>query len=503
MFASSSAQSYTLSDYQYGFTQPYPAYGIKNEHGWRTVHQPLTKSAIQAHLNHQISIGTFGRWYPRYGIIDVDDVEIAKLYEIRSQLGMHDGNSAIFTSESRHSYHIYFKPVRKGKMLNLNLYLKCMASARESLKIEIYPQANHLIRLPFGKGQYHLDNGIVWPLSYQEGMELFHTMGEYDVDHLPYLPMVAEEFSPSHNVLEADFGIQKGWKREGLALINEGLQSDGTRLESLKRVIYFYWSQNLPMEATVRLTQQWMETKHNQHSKDYRQHPQRVSKQISDLTQWIYDHFDRSYTLPDSAHIVDKGYLTKELTQTLVVASQGRLPILKFGLQLFAYLAPRNTGRNKISVHRDRLVEWSSTKNYLQYIDHFKQQGLLKRDARYKVGHYAKGISLLQGYTSFDGALQLEEDRPASGLHEIIPMVYTPHDYAKQLKTMNVDRKSIEKQIREVWQQKQSNTPVRTKKVTTQQRIQEYLQEYPQATQQEIAKALHINQSTISRNMKN
>ncbi|NIZ41538.1 winged helix-turn-helix domain-containing protein (plasmid) [Entomospira entomophila] len=502
MMLSSSAQSYTLSDYQYGFTQPYPAYGVKDANGWRTVHQPLTKSTIQAHLNHQISVGTFGRWYPRYGIIDIDDVELSNLYEIRSRLGMHDGNSAIFTSESRKSYHIYFKPTRKGKMLNLNLYLKCMASARESLKIEIYPQAHHLIRLPFGKGQHHLDNGIAWPLSYQEGMELFHTMGEYDVDQLPYLPMVAEEFAPSENLLEGNFGIQKGWKRDGLILINEGLQSDGTRLESLKRVIYFYWSQNLPMEATVRLTQQWMETKHNQHSKDYRQHPQRVNQQIIDLTQWIYNHFDRSYTLPDSAHIVDKGYLTKELTQTLVVASQGRLPILKFGLQLFAYLSPRNTGKNKISVHRDRLVEWSSTKNYLQYIDHFKQQGLLKRDARYKVGHYAKGISLLQGYTSFDRALQLEEDRPASGLHEIIPMVYTPHDYAKQLQTINVERSQIRKQINEIYG-KEKPAEVRTKKATTQQRIQEYLQKHPQATQQEIAKSLNINQSTISRNMKN
>ncbi|NIZ41379.1 hypothetical protein, partial [Entomospira entomophila] len=327
----------------------------------------------------------------------------------------------------------------------------------------------------------------------------FHTMGEYDVDQLPYLPMVAEEFAPSENLLEGNFGIQKGWKRDGLILINEGLQSDGTRLESLKRVIYFYWSQNLPMEATVRLTQQWMETKHNQHSKDYRQHPQRVNQQIIDLTQWIYDHFDRSYTLPDSAHIVDKGYLTKELTQTLVVASQGRLPILKFGLQLFAYLSPRNTGKNKISVHRDRLVEWSSTKNYLQYIDHFKQQGLLKRDARYKVGHYAKGISLLQGYTSFDRALQLEEDRPASGLHEIIPMVYSQHDYAKQLKAMKLERRVINMQINEIWQEEQRTIPVRTKKATTQQRIQEYLAKHPQATQKETALALNIGLRTVER----
>ena len=83
-------------------------------------------------------------------------------------------------------------------------------------------------------------------------------------------------------------------------------------------------------------------------------------------------------------------------------------------------------------------------------------------------------------------------------------VIYTPQAYALQCKAFGVNRRNINMQIRDIWQEEESTKakPVRTKKATTQERIKEYLKEHPNATQQEVAKALNINQSTISRNMK-
>jgi Winged helix-turn-helix DNA-binding len=519
-----------LIQYQYGFSQPLPGYGICDDNGWRTIHRPLSAKMLGKHLSHELSLGSYGRWYPHFGILDFDDTPLERVYHVCAEIGLTSENSVIFTSVSPNSWHVYFKPTHHGREVTLTLYARAMWLSAKSYKIEVYPQEKRVIRLPFGRGQKLVLDNRIFDVEWQAGMDLLRSIDDFDIGTLEYFDSIPQhgnryaeyeelvewkngyqdsEFPAFLEPIVFDFGLHKGWKQEGLELYNTGLIMAGSRLDSLKKVIYFFWSQNLPPSTTTDLVQEWIRQKNNGNSVDYRRNPHKVDKQIEKMTDWMYDNFDQSYTLPDSAHVVDKGYLTPSLVQEIVRASTGKLPLLKFGLNLFAYLAPRTvysrsfTESNKIAVHSDRLVDWASNKTYLAYLDHYKAQGLIKRDGRYRVGKYAKGISAVVRQPSFSDAIMIDAERPAGGVHEIIPSLYSPIDFAKQLKVLGVERRSISMQLEEIYPKEARPSPVRIKKASTQERISTYRTANPNATQQEIAKALNINQSTISRNMKN
>jgi hypothetical protein len=505
-----------LAQFQYDFTQPTPSYGLQNETGWHTIHQPLGKTMLAKHLGHDFSIGSFGRWYPHWGILDFDDFDLLRVQEIRSELGMNEDNSILFTSVSPNSYHLYFKPTLRGKEMTLNLYARCFLDTKERFQIEVFPQANNVIRLPFGKGQNWVRGCLICPLDYVAGMAKMAALEAFDVQDQPYFAPFRQlpyhDFEESLSLKNAyedtlfptyaapihfSSDQHKGWKSQALGLIHGGLQAYGQRLDAQKKVVYFYWSQNIVPEITVQLVQQWIAAKNNGFSRDFSANPNAVFQQIERLTHWMYGHFEKSYTLPDAAHLIDKGYLTPALVQRVLRASAGRLSVLKFGLALFGYLAPRDVGGNKISVHKERLVEWSSTTNYLNYLQLYKQAGLLKRDERYKMGSYAKGITLLDsGKSGLIGAIMLDSDRPAHGVHELMPAVYSPYDYAKELSRMGIEKSTIKKQINEIYGESKPAV-IRKKKTTTQETIQEYRAKNPKATQTELANLLGFSLRTI------
>lgn len=501
-----SPEIYTLRDYQRAFSQPMPAYGLKAEgQEWKTIHRPLGQWALSQHIAKVLSIASFGRWYPGWGMLDIDNVERDLLLLMLDRLGLRSENSAIFTSESPDSYHVYFRISLQGSSITLRHFAQRMALVNEMLprRIEIYPSSSRFFRLPFGRGQdWVTPDGRRMVIDHQEGMQLLSQLGEFDLSHLPYAPDIGDTLVPSltpwglglnpaHNV--------QGWKQAGWELIQSGLVLPASRVGSTFKVAYYHFSQNIPLDITIALTQEWIRTKHNGFSKDWQRHPQRVLAQTSDIVSWLYDHYEQSYYLPDSALLEDQGFITAPLTQQIVQHSQGKLPLMKFGLKLFAYLTIRNVGGNKIGVHRNRLADWSSKDNYLRYIDHFKDAGLLKRDHRYRVGNYAKGISLLTPKTNIDQAIKLDADRPASTLQEIIPRVYSPHDYARQLQALAVNRKTISMQITEIWGEKKPSH-IRTKKKTTQAHILQYTQANPKAKQKDIANELGKSTRTIRRN---
>ena len=93
-----------FQQYTFQFIQRVPKYGVKNYgpgQAWRTVTCPLTDRQIQRHLAGEIAVGSVGRWYPSYAILDIDDRSLQETEDIRADLGLDESNSMLCSSESR------------------------------------------------------------------------------------------------------------------------------------------------------------------------------------------------------------------------------------------------------------------------------------------------------------------------------------------------------------------------------------------------------------------
>jgi hypothetical protein len=88
------------------FVQRIPRYAVKKSRSWTTKTKPLSDRPVQAHLAGQYAVAVLGKWYPEFGILDIDDRQRETVDEIREELGLDDKNSMLISSESPDSYHI-------------------------------------------------------------------------------------------------------------------------------------------------------------------------------------------------------------------------------------------------------------------------------------------------------------------------------------------------------------------------------------------------------------
>lgn len=488
-----------IQQFQQEFTQPFPLYGSKGSHGWRQVPRVLKYEVCHDHLNGQRIIGTLGRWYPKYGILDIDDKPFDQVLRICAHIGFSTTNSLIFTSESANSYHVYFKPMKDGKLVTLNYFKACFELLEQTQNLEFYPKAFRVVRLPFSRGISCVNAaGVLENISYEQGLQALERLQEFDLTSLPHAP--EHLFSLPHTQLfqakDLCFGNMQGWMAQGLTYWNEGLQQSGTRLEATKRVIYFFWRNNVPLMETIHYTKEWLKKKHHGFSKDYLQHRNTVYKQIEEITVWIYDHFMQSYTLPDSAHLLDKGFMSPSVLENAVIITRGNLPRLRFLTHLMGYYAPRQQ-RELVSVHSNRLREWSSATNANKFLLELQTQGILERQNAYRVDHFAKKIKLLIP-ASQPHEMLLQGDRPAETLEELIPLAFNPEKYKSLLTSLGVKPATMQKQLSILYAQAPIKPATRTS-VAEQRKaaVLLYKKQHPASSNREIAAHFGYDEKTI------
>ena len=139
------------------FVQRIPRYAVKKSRSWTTKNKPLSDRPVQAHLDGQYAVAVLGKWYPEFGILDIDDRQRGTVDEIREKLELDDKNSMLFSSESPDSYHILLKPEYREKPPTIRLLNSAFHNFCDLHQIEIYPQVTRAIRLPFGPRQEPLD----------------------------------------------------------------------------------------------------------------------------------------------------------------------------------------------------------------------------------------------------------------------------------------------------------------------------------------------------------
>ncbi len=488
-----------IQQFQQEFTQPFPLYGTKGCHGWRQVPRTLKYEVCHDHLKGQRIIGTLGRWYPKYGILDIDNKPFDQVIRICSDIGFNTTNSIIFTSESANSYHIYFKPMKDGKLVTLNYFKACFELLEQTQNLEFYPKAFRLIRLPFSRGISCVNAaGLLESISYEQGLQRLEMLQEFDLACLPHAP--DHVFSLPHTQLfhakDISFGNMQGWMAQGLTYWNEGLQSPGTRLEATKRVIYFFWRNNVPLDETIQYTKEWLKKKNNGYSKDYLKHRNTVYKQIEELCHWMYDHFMQNYTLPDSAHLLDKGFLSQSAVEQAIIITKGNVPRLRFLTQLMGYYAPRQQ-RDLVSVHSHRLREWSSATNANKFLLELQTQGILERQHAYRADHFAKKIRFLIP-SSQPHEMLLQGDRPAETLEELLPLAMSPDKYKRLLTQLNVKPTTIQKQLNTLYANAPITPTTRTSaKAQRKASVLLYKNQHPLHSNRELAQHFECDEKTI------
>ena len=420
-------------EYLSTFVQRSPKYAVKMPgKTWRTKQKPLADRPIQAHLSGQYSVATVSPWYPSFGVIDHDDTTRERLYRDLDSLGLNSANSLTCASESPNSYHTYFRPTYNDKPPTVRLLNDVLNSWSIKKNVEIYPRAAKCFRLPFGPADWPItDSGETLNMTLDQKLYWFNKLNEYDlaatpVDMQTFLPFEIPQIPICSNTYQ-----------RGLGYMQSGLQAPNTRHEVQFCVLYALWRQNCDIENAVSACFHVIRTKHNGYSRDIKRNQTKVLKEILRQASRIWNDYELAQTYPDTAHNRNYGFLSKPDLLDIIRICEGNLPRMRFLGELVRYINPRQQ-RGAVSVHRDRLVSWSSATNYNHFLEEFTQKGIIERSDNYTVGKAAKTIKLNWNFR--DRGLAIKADMRTTDTAGSISNSFAPAELRERLQAAGSKR---------------------------------------------------------------
>jgi len=430
------------------FVQRLPRYAVKSKkHGWITKKKPLSDIPILAHLEGLYSVGSLGKWYPSYALLDLDDSTLDKAQKIRESINLNTSNSILFNSESADSYHILFKPTFNDKPPTIRLLNEVLKPFVLKNNIELYPQENKVCRLPFGRFSSSTVDFEYRNLSdWTDKLYWFGKLNDFDLKSIPY-PQAKEQKSLEYP--EQNISSNSNIYEEGKFLYSNGLINKGSRHNEEWKVIYYLFRQNIPECTAIEMTFKWIKRKNNGLSKDILTKPEQVKNEIIRQAQWIYRNFEEKGYYPDSVNNAYGGYIAKADIQRIIMITGGNIPRAKFLYNLIKYCYPRRN-RNEINIHSDHLLRWSK-ENYLRYIDEFKKQGIVKtRSDNYKIDEFSKAIKINWKFRSQSEAILIDGRAPDS-LAETIKAAFEIDEFMSLLKKTKLNRQTISEIIKRIF----------------------------------------------------
>lgn len=156
-----------------------------------------------------------------------------------------------------------------------------------------------------------------------------------------------------------------------------------------------------------------------------------VRKEIIRQAGNIYNTYEHNYIYPDETHNINHGYVTKEDIADIVWINPN-LPRMRFLYNLVKYCYPRRY-RNFIDIHSDKLKEWSSTKNYLKYLEELIKLGIVKRGDTYSVDRFSKSININWNFKDTGSAI-LYDGRSPNTFEDTIKLSHKPEEFKELLK---------------------------------------------------------------------
>lgn len=412
---------------------------------WITKEKTLHDKFIQEHLSGKYAVATLGRWYPEYAIFDIDDRPYEIVEKIRSELGLDETNSMLCGSESKDSYHLIVRPQFNGQPPTLNLLQITLEGYATHKSIEVYPQQNRAIRLPFGKLQACLDAEYAHLTEWSDKMYWFQKLDEFDLSTTPRHQMVLPlDYKPSGSVFLPTWA-------EGKELLESGLQGPATRHYSQFAVLYYLWRCGVPLDTAISSTWQWIQKRHNDQSSDIVRYPHLVRKEIERQAHHIYTKYDTRCIFPDSTHNSHNGYITQPDMKEIIMHSGGSIPRAKFLFHVIKYSYPRRY-RPVVNIHRDKLVQWSSSRTYTKYLNELEDKGIVHRGRGYLAGQFSKPLTLKWDYGNTEGAI-LYEGRAIDTFEDTLSLIYQPEDFKTIMRTAGAGRTAVIEAAKRIYQE--------------------------------------------------
>ena len=436
----------TFKGYLRKFAQRQPRYAVKQigRGRWRTKKKPLSDIPIRAHLAGKYAVAVLGKWYPEYAILDIDNRPRWEAEEIREMLELDESNSMLIKSESEDSFHILFIPEYHGKPPTLNLLKASFENFCRSKRIEIYPQKRRPIRLPFGPYQPLLDIEYMELDSWQKKLYWLEKFNPFDLSSVKYHQLIFD-FEPGPGKLWMPTNIFE----EAQGLLDHGLQFPSSRHESQSKILFLLWKLNVPKENAIGIVWNWINEKHNGYSKDILRHPHLVEKEIERQADHIWNKYQVSQVYPDSTHNVHHGYITAPDILDIIEATSGSRPRMNFLYNLVKFSYPRRH-RKLISIHRDKLIRWSSKETYLKYINELECKGIAERRKAYLPGLFSKDLKLDWKFRSSDEAVA-HEGRSIETFEKTIRFLFKPDEFRQLLIKAGVRQSTASKMINSIW----------------------------------------------------
>ena len=414
-----------FTEYVDTFIQRLPRYTVKLKESkhWRTKNKALSDIPIFSHLEQKYIIGVLAQWYPGFAILDIDDQPKERAEEIRERLGLDTESSMLFSSESPESYHLLFRPSYKKKPPTIKLLNEILKPFSNENGIEIYPQANRAIRLPFGYGQEALDFEYINLKSWEQKLYWFLKLDWFDLKGVPY-----QQLRLDIDLKPQKMGISS--YQEGRYLLLNGLLEPHSRHESQFKVLYYLLRQNIPPEIAINMVWKWIYEKHNGLSKDIVTSPRSVKGEIERQAKSMYGRYELKQIYPDSTHNNHRGYITKDDITDIILISKASLPKAKFLFNLVKFCYPRRY-RTFINLHSDNLKEWSQ-KGYIEHLEELQRQGIITRYDSYQVDKFSKSIKVNWNFKDVDKAVLIDHRAPEE-FKDTIKASYDPKEFRELL----------------------------------------------------------------------
>lgn len=368
-----------FGDYINLFGQRIPRFAIKplGRKKWITQNWPLSDLLIRDHLEGKYYIAVLGKYYPGYAIFDIDSRSKAEAEEIRARAGLDKSNSMMYSSESKDSHHIIWIPEYHGKPPTLNLLGDVLKNFIHMEGIEIYPQRRRPIRLPFGPHQPLLDIEYMGLDSWKQKLYWYEKLNPLDLSSISHHQLILD-FEPGPGRLELPSNIFQ----EAEVLLKEGLQQSSSRHHSQWLILNYLFRQNVPKDTAAAIVWTWINRRHNEFSKDFLRSPEYVKDDIKSLADHIWSKYHTGQVLPDSTHNIHHGYITEPDILDIIEVARGSRPRMNYLFHLVKFANPRRH-RKFIPCHRDRLIEWSSERTYLKYLNELGEKGIAERGSAY------------------------------------------------------------------------------------------------------------------------
>ena len=422
------------------FVQRQPKYAIKLRNGkWHTKHKALADPAIHAHLEGKYDIATVSPWYPSFGCIDIDNATSSKVYDVMDSLGFDESNSLTCASESKNSYHIYFKPTYNNKPPTVKLLNECLSEWATERAVEIYPQIKKCFRLPFSPSDQLLANsGEPLNMPLERKMDRFDRLDEFDLSI----------FSKNRKKLTKIelLAMPTGTYQSGIEYLTTGLTEPSSRNYAQFCVLYVFWRKNYTVENAITACAQWIKHNHNNYSKDIVNF-RKVQAEIGRQAKSIWNSYEYNSLYPDAAHNQTYGYLTKADLIKIIEVTEGNLPRIKFVGELIRYCNPRQS-RKEINIHSDRLKEWSK-RNYIKFINELQEKGVITRNDSYRVGQASKTITLNWDFKPVEQAIRA--DNRTTETLESIANSFSPKEVQQHLQAAGMKSDTARDQLSRIY----------------------------------------------------